>query len=308
MARIRTIKPEFFLHEAMAATDPHARLLALGLLCQADRKGRLRWLSASIIGDIFPHEPGLDIDGLRRQLEAIGYIQTWTDGGKTYCHILNFAKHQRISGTELKAKVFTPEPPPYCQETTVSQVENGWKQQGASSGSNIVLPLEATECFREIGKGNRGTGEIGTEEKGKGKSLSCGEGPPPETEDAQDPDVKAPLVYPDPFLEFWKLYPVNKDGRKRGKAKCFGIWRRIPAADRKLLLEATHNYATGVTVGDGYVKDPERFLGSDFWRDYIGEAEEAPVSHSDADPSGNMARLAAFLENEQEASNEYELF
>lgn len=318
MARIRTIKPEFFAHEAMASLPPHARLLALGLLCMADRAGRLRWLPAQILGNVFPFEPDLDIDHLRRGLEAIGYLHTYEHGGKTFCHVRNFGKHQRISGTELKAKVFTPEPPPYCQKTAILQAGNAWKHLSASSGSIGVLPVEASECFPEIGKGNRGTGEKGTEEigtgeKGKGKSNSCGEVSPPVTEEPSgtpDGKVQESATYPDPFLAFWSLYPVNKDGRRRGKAVCFDLWRRIPAVDRNALLTATRNYAHGATVGDGYVRDPERFLKKDFWRDYIEAPEEAPVSRSEIDPSGNMGRLAAFLEKEGALGEqrEHELF
>lgn len=309
MARIRTIKPEFFAHEAMASLPPHARLLALGLLCLADREGRLRWLPAQILGNVFPFEPDTDIDHLRRGLEAIGYLHTYQNDGKTFCHVRNFGKHQRISGTELKAKVFTPPPPPYCRETAILQAGNTWKHLSASSGSVGVLPVEASQCFPEIGKGNRGTEEIGTGEKGNGKSISCGEVSPRPTDEPDDHEPKSPkepIVYPDPFLAFWNIYPLNKDGRKRGKAVCFDLWRRIPAADRNALLTATQNYAHGATVGDGFVRDPERFLKKDFWRDYIDAAEAVAMPLSQQDPRGNLARAAAFLAQEQE--REHELF
>ena len=41
MARIRTIKPEFFTSDDICALSPRARLLYVGLWCEADREGRL---------------------------------------------------------------------------------------------------------------------------------------------------------------------------------------------------------------------------------------------------------------------------
>ena len=43
MARIRTIKPEFFTSDDICALSPLARLLYVGLWCEADREGRLVW-------------------------------------------------------------------------------------------------------------------------------------------------------------------------------------------------------------------------------------------------------------------------
>ena len=43
MARIRTIKPEFFTSEDIVALSPLARLLFIALWCEADREGRLVW-------------------------------------------------------------------------------------------------------------------------------------------------------------------------------------------------------------------------------------------------------------------------
>ena len=41
MARIRTIKPDFFTSEDIVGLTPEARLLYIALWCEADREGRL---------------------------------------------------------------------------------------------------------------------------------------------------------------------------------------------------------------------------------------------------------------------------
>ena len=43
MARIRTIKPEFFTSEDIVELPPLARLLYIALWCEADRDGRMVW-------------------------------------------------------------------------------------------------------------------------------------------------------------------------------------------------------------------------------------------------------------------------
>jgi len=43
VARIRTIKPEFFTSEDIVSLAPLTRLLYIALWCEADKEGRLAW-------------------------------------------------------------------------------------------------------------------------------------------------------------------------------------------------------------------------------------------------------------------------
>lgn len=76
--------------------------------------------------------------------------------------------------------------------------------------------------------------------------------------------------YPDWFESFWKAYPANSKGRKRGKEKTFKLCKPIPASEHQDLITAAEAYRSDA---DGYVRDPERFIKDDFWRDYVGERE-----------------------------------
>jgi hypothetical protein len=76
--------------------------------------------------------------------------------------------------------------------------------------------------------------------------------------------------YPVWFEEFWGAYPSNDKGRKRGKAKSYKLAQQVPADDRGDLVKAASAYRS---ESDGYVRDPERFIKDDFWRDYVGERE-----------------------------------
>ncbi len=56
MARIRTIKPQFFLNEELAELPAMVRLLFIGLWTQADREGRLLDRPKRLKAEIFPYD------------------------------------------------------------------------------------------------------------------------------------------------------------------------------------------------------------------------------------------------------------
>ena len=110
MARIRTIKPEFWQNESLASCSPHARLLAIAALQLADSSGRLLWIPMQVHAHAFPFEPGIDITDLARELVEIGYLSVYEHGGKKYAEVTNFIKHQRLSGKEADYESNIPSP------------------------------------------------------------------------------------------------------------------------------------------------------------------------------------------------------
>jgi hypothetical protein len=53
VARIRTIKPEFFTSEDIVSLPPLTRLLYIALWCEADKEGRLAWGSDGLSATSF---------------------------------------------------------------------------------------------------------------------------------------------------------------------------------------------------------------------------------------------------------------
>ena len=160
MPRIRTIKPEFFTDEDMGECSPMARLLAIGLLCYADCAGRLEWSPAMFAGVLFPHDgqTAADIEALADELSGIGYLLRWeaprkANGkrGKRYGVIVNFNRHQRMSGSEAQAESKLPPPPDECPE---KPDDCGVEILGASSS----LPAEADRHAGKERKGKEGKG------------------------------------------------------------------------------------------------------------------------------------------------------
>ena len=99
MARIRTIKPEFWLNEELASVSEPARLVAIGLLNLADDEGWFKAHSRLVESALFPFsEPSVSIHECLTQLSNIGYIVTYigTDS-KQYGQVVKFDEHQRVN-------------------------------------------------------------------------------------------------------------------------------------------------------------------------------------------------------------------
>lgn len=94
MARIRSIKPEFFDDPEVAEVSAFARLCFIGLWIQSDRAGRLVYDARRLKARIFPYD-NLDIDLLCVELENIGFIHRYTVEGKHFLQVRSFVKHQR---------------------------------------------------------------------------------------------------------------------------------------------------------------------------------------------------------------------
>lgn len=100
MARIRTIKPEAWDSEDLAAVSVTATLTFFGLLTLADDAGRFRAHPAIIHGRLWALRPDhtvVHVAADLEQLAAAGLICLFTGcDGRTYLHIVTWAKHQKI--------------------------------------------------------------------------------------------------------------------------------------------------------------------------------------------------------------------
>jgi hypothetical protein len=146
MARIRTVKPEFWTHEALSGLPEATHLLAAALINYADDHGYFNANPALVLASCSPlREPSVTIPESLRSLQEIGYIEIGTcEKGRRYGRIIAFREHQRVS------------------HPTPSKIECLSITWG-DSGNAPEIFVKPPEVFRpEQGTGNR-------ERKGTGK-------------------------------------------------------------------------------------------------------------------------------------------
>jgi hypothetical protein len=136
MARMRTIKPEFFKDAALAELPIAARMFFAGLWCQADREGRLRDEPKVLKLEIAPWDDDVDAEAMLSLLAQpkagkSGFIIRYEVGGFRYIHIPHFADHQRPYFKEKPSKI----PPP------VSVVESDSRSRPQTTAVIAALSL-----------------------------------------------------------------------------------------------------------------------------------------------------------------------
>jgi hypothetical protein len=108
MARIRTLKPEFWTDEKLALYPPLTRLVFLGLISQADDAGRLVDNVKLLDGLLFPYTDDTCADALA-DLASTGRILRYrSDSGQALIQIVNWTKHQNV---QKPSKYTLPAPP-----------------------------------------------------------------------------------------------------------------------------------------------------------------------------------------------------
>jgi hypothetical protein len=129
MARIRSIKPEFWEDEDVASLSPLARLLYIATWNMADDEGLLRWGAPYLKSNAFMYDDDIDIDqvaGLMAELETGRFVMPY-QGGKTLMRcgwIVSFPKHQKPNRPQPSKLPF-----PSLQNPVVREVyaeRDGW--------------------------------------------------------------------------------------------------------------------------------------------------------------------------------------
>ncbi len=140
MARIRTIKPEFFNNEDIVELTPLARLFYVSLWCESDREGRLAWKPKTLKLRYFPAD-NCNILSLSQELIDRKLIIIYEVDGKEYAEIPGFTRHQVINNRESESTI-----PPRKDHATftradASQGKEGRKgKEGASKTRKTTLP------------------------------------------------------------------------------------------------------------------------------------------------------------------------
>jgi hypothetical protein len=152
VARIRTIKPEFWKHEDLSELPEATHMLAAALLNHADDEGYFNANPALVRAECSPlREPSVSVHDSLNLLAKIGYLQlgAGTDG-KRYGRIVTFDDHQRVNRpTPSKIKplvaVWESSPKAHPQLSESSPPERkGREGKGTGKGMEPLPGVDAT--------------------------------------------------------------------------------------------------------------------------------------------------------------------
>ena len=100
MARIRTIKPDFWGSPEAAGMSRDARLLVIGLISFSDDHGRFLANFAAITGYVYPNDDQITPRKFANWMAEIvksGMIELYTDRGVQYGYFPSWRRHQVIN-------------------------------------------------------------------------------------------------------------------------------------------------------------------------------------------------------------------
>jgi hypothetical protein len=145
MARIRTVKPELFRHEALyeaeVKTNLPLRLAYIGLFTACDREGRFKWKPRALKLDVLPYDQ-IDFSRVLDALVTHGFIVKYQFEDDEFGCIPTWSQHQVINNRESTSLL------PSLEESTTCTHE-------ARVVDASITPLVRTQGEEE-GKGKEG--------------------------------------------------------------------------------------------------------------------------------------------------------
>jgi hypothetical protein len=117
MARIRTVKPELFRHEALyeaeVKTNLPLRLAYIGLFTACDREGRFKWKPRALKLDVLPYDQ-VDFSRVLDALVTHGFIVKYQFEDDEFGCIPTWSQHQVINNRESTSLLPSPEESTTC--------------------------------------------------------------------------------------------------------------------------------------------------------------------------------------------------
>jgi hypothetical protein len=286
MARIRTIKPEFWQDEKLSLLDPLSRLVFLGLISMADDQGRLVDNLKLLDGQLFPNTD----DSCREPLDTlvrVGRVLRYrAKSGQAVLQIANWSKHQKVDhpsrallpGPEeavLADAVVTPAVTPEPRENDATQANDARDNLADTSReSRETLAPRPVPSYLVTKR----TSDLVTE------SLS----------DHREKRAMVPDTLDDGFAGFWQRYPRRVGGNPKRRALMAWRARRRDGVTLAEMLTGLERYRAYLEhegkLGTEYVMQAATFLGPD--RRYE-EAWELPADAGEAELEQRVEGLIA---------------
>lgn len=259
MARIRTIKPEFWTDGAIVQMSPWARLLFIGswnfTLCD---HGHVDDDPLRLKMQVFPNDV-VDIESLLEELLSSGRLARIADSeGRSYLHIRRFEDHQKID-PRWKTRC------PACNspELTETRVSLG-------------------EPHRVIVEAHRDSPKLPETPPRKGRDGKGWENTRPPTVPESGPvkAIKATPAEPEEFATFWQAYPRRE---AKGAARAAYV-KALKKTSSDVIVKAATAYAKSKAGEDRkYIALPATWLNAERW-------DDEPATTSSAAPRSSWDR------------------
>lgn len=144
MARIRTVKPEFWTDERVGECSVSARLLFIATWNFSDDQGGLDRSAKQLKAQAFPYDQ-IDCEPLIQELLDAGLLIEYESCGKKYLHINGFRRHQKVEKPakprvpvyeeSLRTPRALPEPSPACSGSSLGREGKGKEHTDVEQGS-----------------------------------------------------------------------------------------------------------------------------------------------------------------------------
>lgn len=252
MARIRSIKPDFFTSEDIAALPLSARLTFVGLWTYVDDNGVGVDNEMLINAAIWPLEDD-HLETLARTREDLatlsreGLVIRYRDSRKRYLFVATWDLHQKVDHPR-KPRYPRPDQPGCEPITTCEDTDSGGKLAMISRESREDLAPEQGSGSRDQGAG-----------KDSLKRADVGSD--------TDPD----------FTAFWTVYP-----RCVGKGQARAAWRKAVLTDHEdpkdiiVAAEAYRDQCREQRTEKKYIAHPATWLHGERYNDADGDQDDSP--------------------------------
>jgi hypothetical protein len=241
MARIRSIKPEFWDSPDTLAATLRGRLLYIAMWNWADDFGIGDANLNRLVSFAFPGDAiaASDLPTLASEMSECFGVVFYEHLGRPYYWIPTWEKHQR---TEKKAQQRIPFP---------DEAKPASDQRRERSAGSVG------ESAATLGSSRAGTGEQGKKEEGTGEQGNRGT-----ARDRAETTTALVVLDPEPsFDDFWAAYPRKDDKPAARKA-----WARVIKTTRPTeILAGAIRYATDPNRTPQFTKTPGPWLNAEAW-------------------------------------------
>lgn len=269
MARIRTIKPEFFTSETIAALPLSARLTFIGLWTHVDDYGVCLGNERLIHAAVWPLEedPRESLARTREDiasLSELGLVTLYHHSDKRYLHVTGWAEHQKVDRPGRRRLPLPTDPGSTTLSCLNAEFEGSSREIRESIEDSSRLDLGPRN--REQGPRNREQGPGSARDEASGSPTTASK--KLRVVSDEDPD----------FAAFWDAYP-----RKTAKGAARSVWTKVvlggkgrPPVSSEALIEGAKRYAAYCgqeCTAPQYIAHPSTWLNGERWKDELRASE-----------------------------------